>query len=69
MTTFRTDGGADMTVNEYRTKHPNCEYCHHNIPPFERCRATDKRKSKRTAKKCPCYIPKEWQCEKKGGAE
>ena len=61
-----------MTVKEYRIEHPNCKYCHHNTiqagVPFEKCDATHKVMSKRTAKKCPCYIPKVWVYEK-GGAE
>lgn len=51
-----------MTVKEYREKHPRCEYCLHNYARFPstlfRCPATEQRMSKRTAKKCPCYIPK-----------
>ena len=50
-----------MTVKEYRELHPNCEYCNHNIPPsYSRCPATGKHMSKRTAKKCPCYIPSKY---------
>ena len=60
-----------MTVNEYRKKHPDCQYCDQRIPPFSDCIcvATNKRMSKRRAKKCPCYVPQEWRYEKKGGAE
>jgi hypothetical protein len=60
-----------MKVHEYRKLHPDCAYCKHRIPPFEKCSATNKRMSKRTAKKCPCYCPEEWKYEtdKKGGAE
>lgn len=62
-----------MTVDEYRKKHPNCEYCDNKISPFERCIATDKRMSKRTAKKCPCFVPKKWGwgygTDKKDGAK
>ena len=53
-----------MTVLEYRQKHPDCEYCHHNVPPFDVCLATNKRKSKRRAKKCSLYIPEKWPYEK-----
>ena len=49
-----------MTVDEYRKKHPNCEYCNHRIPPFEFCLATNKRMGKLRAQKCPCYVPKKW---------
>jgi hypothetical protein len=49
-----------MTVKEYREKHPNCQYCNHRTWGMDRCSATDKRMSKRTAKKCPCYIPEKW---------
>ena len=44
-----------MTVNEYRKKHPDCEYCKHSTRPVHTCLALNKRKSKRRAKKCPCY--------------
>ena len=55
---------AKMTVAEYRTKHPNCEYCKNRMSGESyKCSATDKRISKRTAKKCPCYIPRIWQYE------
>lgn len=54
-----------MTVTEYRTKYPSCEYCRNRMRPFDRCIATNKRISKRTAKKCPCYVPEEWKYEKK----
>ena len=62
-----------MTVKEYREKSPNCKYCHHCAyragVPLERCDATNKVMSKRTAKKCPCYVPKSWayEIDKKGG--
>ena len=55
-----------MTVYEYRKKHPDCGYCHHRIPPFDNCCATNKRMSKKTAKKCPCYVPKKWDYEVEG---
>ena len=59
-----------MTVNEYREKHPKCEYCHNRIPPFETiCVATNKRMRKATAKHCPCYVPKEWRYEKEKGEQ
>lgn len=56
-----------MTVYEYRKKHPDCRYCKHRMPTFDDCYALNKRMSKRTAKKCPCYVPEEWLWEKKGG--
>lgn len=56
-----------MKVKEYREKHPDCEYCHHHIQPFDRCLATNKPMSKITAKYCPCYVPEEWKYEKKDG--
>lgn len=52
-----------MTVKEYREKHPDCEYCHHRVQPFFNCIALNKRMSKRTAKKCPCYVPTKWKYE------
>lgn len=64
-----------MTIKEYREKHPNCNYClncgHKADVPFERCKATNKVMRKRTAKKCPCYRPKDWIFDpiEKGGAE
>ena len=60
-----------MTVTEYRKKHPDCAYCDHSMPVLYACLAVNKRKSKRRAKKCPCYVPKKWEYEtdKKGGAE
>ena len=57
-----------MTVTEYRTKHPNCEYCRNRMHPFKRCIATNKKMSEKTTKKCPCYIPEKWKFEK-GGAD
>lgn len=54
-----------MTVTEYRKKNPDCEYCKHRIPPFSTCKATNKRMSKRQAKKCPCYEAEEWNLDKK----
>ena len=58
-----------MTINEYREKHPDCEYCHNHIHPFDKCIATNKRMSKTTAKHCPCYVPEPWKhnTDKKGG--
>ena len=53
-----------MTVTEYRKKHPNCRYCEHESHWFGRCRATLKRMTKRTAKKCPCYKAKQWFLDK-----
>ena len=51
-----------MTVTEYREKHPNCEYCfNHPRDCGERCEAIGKKMSERTAKKCPCYIPRKWE--------
>ena len=55
-----------MKVIEYRTMHPNCNYCKNRILPFERCVATDQMMSKRAAKRCPCYVPEEWKYEKGG---
>lgn len=49
-----------MTVTEYRKKYPNCDYCKYHFPAFDFCSATRKRMSKRTAKKCPCYVPSVW---------
>lgn len=53
-----------MTVYEYRKKHPKCEYCHHRIPGCTFCTATYKSMKKRTAKKCPCYVPESYGPEK-----
>ena len=50
-----------MTVTEYREKHPHCEYCDNRIPPFDICLATNKKISKRQAKKCPCYKAQPWK--------
>ena len=60
-----------MTIDEYRNKHPDCEYCNHSIKPFDTCLATNKRKRKRRAKKCPCYVPQKWEygTDKKDGAK
>jgi hypothetical protein len=58
-----------MTVFEWRQVFPNCEYCKNYIPPFGECKATGQRIGKRTAKKCPCFVPEEWRLEKKGGGE
>ena len=52
---------SDMTVDEYRRKHPKCEYCNHRIHPFDHCIATGKRIRWRSAKKCPCYVAKKWE--------
>lgn len=49
-----------MTVIEYRKNNPDCQYCRHRIFPYDTCLATNKKISKRRAKKCPCYIPAEW---------
>ena len=49
-----------MTVTEYREKNPDCKYCKHRIPPFSICQATNKKMSKRQAKKCPCYEAEKW---------
>ena len=53
-----------MTVKEYREKNPNCRYCLHGTRGSDYCSATEKRKSKRTAKRCPCYIPEKWYLDK-----
>lgn len=55
-----------MTVTEYREKHPNCEYCYHSpaIKVNNKCDATGKRVSNRTAKKCPCYVARRWAFDK-----
>ena len=52
-----------MTVTEYREKHPDCEYCVHNNHVFDTCFATNLRKSKNRAKKCPCYKALPWEYE------
>lgn len=54
-----------MTVYEYRKKYPKCEYCFHREPGFQFCFAVRKPMKKRTAEKCPCYIPTEWKFDKK----
>ena len=53
-----------MTVKEYREKNPNCCYCNHRSMSMDYCSATQKKMSKRTAKKCPCYTPKKWYLDK-----
>lgn len=53
-----------MTVTEYREKYPNCYYCKHQIGGLSKCVATEKKISKRTAKKCPCYEPEKWKLDK-----
>lgn len=53
-----------MTVLEYRQKHPDCGYCHHKVPGFDICLATNERMSRKRAKKCPCYVPEKWSYEK-----
>ena len=57
-----------MTVKEYREKHPNCKYCKNwmcmDSYGYE-CSATRKRMTKRTAKKCPCYVPEKWLLDEK----
>lgn len=53
-----------MTVTEYRETHPNCEYCKHRGFSDFICYATQKKLSKRTAKKCPCYTPVKWHGDK-----
>lgn len=54
-----------MTVTEYRKEHPDCRYCRHSSASiFDTCFATNKRKSKRQAKKCPCYDAEEWRGDK-----
>lgn len=40
-----------MTITEYRKKNPDCKYCKHRIPPFSICLATNKKMSKKQAKK------------------
>lgn len=51
-----------MKVTEYRRKHPNCKYCaHYGGWMSYKCDATQKKMSKRTAKKCPCYVPEKWK--------
>lgn len=57
-----------MTVYEYRTKNPNCIYCRHSNDYSYLCKATGKKISKRTARKCPCYEPMEWLRDKEEGA-
>ena len=54
-----------MTVTEYRRKYPDCKYCQNRLPGFEICNATNKSIifNKRTAKKCPCYVPEKWKYE------
>lgn len=56
-----------MTVTKYREANPDCEYCAHNNHVFDTCFATNKKKSKSRAKKCPCYVPEEWKWEKEEG--
>lgn len=53
-----------MTVTEYRVKYPDCRYCKHRTGDYM-CKATEKRMSKRTAQKCPCYVASEWGFEKR----
>lgn len=54
-----------MTVTEYRRKHPHCGYCFHQIGRGgNTCRATGKTMRKRTARKCPCYVPHKWESDK-----
>ena len=38
-----------VTVTEYRKKNPDCEYCKHKIPPFNICKAVNKKMSKKQA--------------------
>ena len=49
-----------MTIDEYREKHPDCEYCSHRLWGALTCPAINKTMSKRRARRCPCYIPKKW---------
>ena len=61
-----------MTVDEYRKKYPNCNYCVHRVPGLCTCLATEKKMSEKTAKSCPCYIAKKWPyktTEQDGAAE
>lgn len=59
-----TTTNEKMTVKEYREKHPNCKYCKNRMSGEDyECSATGKRITKRTAKKCPCYIPIIWKYE------
>ena len=57
-----------MTVKEYREKYPNCKYCKNWMCMDgygDECSATRKRMTKRTAKKCPCYVPEKWLLDEK----
>lgn len=58
-----------MTVNTYRLENPDCYYCIHSLPLFNYCKAINKKKSKRMARKCPCYVPRKWETKEKGGVE
>lgn len=51
-----------MTIDEYRKKHPDCEYCNHRIPHFSCCLAINKYGLGRLrARTCPCYVPEKWK--------
>ena len=54
-----------MTVNEYRDKHPNCEYCVHHSKLYYFCPATKKEMKKHTAKFCPCFWAEIYELNKK----
>lgn len=54
-----------MTVNEYRKKNPSCYYCAKGMSGLEYCTATEKKRGKWTAKRCPCYEPEPYEKENK----
>lgn len=56
-----------MTVKEYREKYPDCCYCKNWMlgdSYGHRCSAINKIMTKRTAKKCPCYVPEKWKFDR-----
>ena len=65
----QSEGEWILTVNEYREKHPDCEYCLHRARPFDKCIALNKRMGKRTAKNALAMFPENGIIKKKGGAE
>ena len=50
-----------MTVAEYRSRNPKCEYCVYRPRTYDVCPATKKVTKKYTAKFCPCFWAEVWE--------
>lgn len=50
-----------MTVTEYRSRNPKCEYCVYRPKTYNICSATKKVIRKHTAIYCSCYSAEHWK--------